>query len=271
MAARAQRAKWHGCSFGYPTCVGLRIETRYAVILTAVALSLRLYLSHKFYLNPDEGMNLAAGSTGAWGAFHHPPLLPWWLWFATLFSDQEWWLRLASSVAGGCTPAITGLWLRRFVSPLPAWGLATMVGVAPNLVLLSIQLRGYSLAMFGTVFALYALERAFAERSRRWMVGHFLALAIAILSEFSAAWVTLAAGLYGVARFWKEPATRTLLPVWLSGQITAAGLYAALFVLVVKPLVQQQSVIDTVQSYLAGAFPREGQSLLLFAAVGVLK
>ncbi len=216
-------------------------------------------------------MHLAAGSLGAWGAFHHPPLLFYWLWLATLVSDQEWWLRLVPAIAGGLTPLFTGLWLRRFVSPLTAWGLAALVAVAPNLVLLGVQLRGYSMAMLGTVTALYALDRALEERCRRWMVWHFVALYGAILAEFSAAWVVLAAGLYGMARLWRELETRRVLGVWVGGQCGAAALYGAIYVWVMVPLLQQGSVVSVVKSYLAGAFPREGEWLPLFVAKGAVK
>jgi len=94
-----------------------------------------------------------AGASAQFAAYHHPPPLFVWLWVATFVSDQEWWLRLVPTLAGGLVPMMAALWMRRFLNPITAWGLAALLAFAPNLVLLSIQLRGYSMAMLATLGA----------------------------------------------------------------------------------------------------------------------
>jgi len=239
--------------------------------LFLAALAVRLYFAHSLYLNPDECLHVNAGSSGQWAVYHHPPLLFWWLWIATLVSNQEWWLRLAPVVAGALTPLAAGLWLCRWLHPVTAWGLAALLAFTPNLVLLSVQLRGYSMALLGIAIALYALDRALAESSRRWLLIHFAALVIAILAEFMTAWIALAMGLYGLLRLAREREIRSLLPVWLAGQSGCAGLYAVLYVFIIRPLVDRTNAPQLIQTYLSGAFPQAGENLLVFTAVGSSK
>jgi hypothetical protein len=241
------------------------------VVFFLVSFGVRLFYSHTLFLNPDECLHVNAGSSAQWAVYHHPPLLLWWLWAATLVSNQEWWLRLAPCLAGAITPIAAGLWLHRWMHPAAAWGLASLLAFTPNLVLLSIQLRGYSMALLGIAMALYALDRAFAETSRRWLLIHFAALAFAILAEFMTAWVALAMGLYGLLRLLRERETRSLAPVWFSGQTACLGLYVVLYLLVVRPIVEQHTPAGLVDIYLRGAFPRPGESLLRFTAIGSFK
>ncbi len=249
----------------------LRNERAIAVGITAVALVVRLYFAGTLFLNPDECMHLIAGAGGDWAGVHHPPLLLWWLWLASLVSEQPWWLRLLPVVAGALTAPATGYWLRRFLTTGTAWGLAALVAVSPNLVLLSIQLRGYAVAMLGTVLALYALDRAIAERSRRMLVWHFAALLLAILSEFGAVWVLLAAGLYGVAVMARRQECRVLLPVWVAGQCALAGVMGMLYLFILRVVTEALPVHKLLAGYLHASIPAEGQNPLAFVAIGVWK
>lgn len=249
----------------------LRNEKAIACGITAVALAVRLYFAYTLYLNPDECMHLLAGSAGEWSTVHHPPLLLWWLWLATLVSDQVWWLRLLPVMAGGLTPLAVGFWLRRFLSPSTAWGLAALVAVSPNLVLLSIQLRGYSTAMLGTALALYTLDRAFEERSRRRLGWHFAALLMAVLSEFGAVWVVLAAGLYGAAMLARRVDTRRLFPLWAAGQMAMAAVLGALYYFVVRVVTAAFPTQKLLAGYLHGSVPAPGQNPLVFVGIGIWK
>ncbi len=250
---------------------GLSRENAFALLLSLCALGLRLYLSTLYYLNPDEAQLLNAGVSVQWDVSHHPPLLLWWLWAASLLSEQEWWLRSLPAVCGAASALMLGIWLRRFVSVEAAWGMATVAAFSPNLVLLSAQTRGYSMALAATATALYLLDRAFAENSRRWLVWHFVALAIGILSEFCVAWVALATGLYAVAVLARNPEKRRLLAVWLAGQAAAGALYGWLYITVVRPLAAMTPTQSLINTYLRGAFPRPGETPLVFLSGGSFK
>jgi 4-amino-4-deoxy-L-arabinose transferase-like glycosyltransferase len=239
--------------------------------LFALALAVRLYFAQTLSLNPDECLHINAGSSAQWSVYHHPPLLFCWLWAATLVSNQEWWLRLAPVLAGALTPLACGFWLQRWTNRSTAWGVAAVLAFMPNLVLLSVQLRGYSMALMGIAAALYALERAFAESSRRWLLLHFLALSVGILAEFMTAWIAMAMGLYGMVRLVREPALRRLAPGWIAGQAAGVGTYAALYWFIVRPVVARHDAQYLIQTYLRGAFPQAGENPLQFAAVGAFK
>lgn len=249
----------------------LRNEKAIAGGITAVALAVRLYFAGTLMLNPDECMSLIAATAEQWAGVHHPPLLLWWLWLASLVSEQPWWLRLLPVATGTLTVPAIGLWLRRVVSPETAWGVAALVAVSPNLVLLSVQLRGYAPAMLGTALALYALDRAIVERSRPMLVWHFAALLLAVLSEFGAVWTVAAAGLYGCAVLARRRECRTLLPVWVAGQCALAGVLGMLYVLIVRVVTVEHPIRRLLTGYLHAAVPAAGQNPLAFVAIGVWK
>ena len=249
----------------------LRNEKAFAGGILALALAARLYFAGTQVLNPDECMHLISGSEGEWAGVHHPPLLLWWLWLASMVSEHPLWLRIMPVAAGALTAPATGYWLRRFLSPVTAWGLAVFVAVSPNLVLLSAQLRGYPTAMLGTVLALYALDRALAERSRRMLVWHFAALLLAVLSEFGAVFVVAAAGLYGLTAMVKRTEARGLLPVWVAGQCATGGVLAALYFLILRVVTEENPLQDILTGYLHAAVLAPGQNPLAFLGIGVWK
>lgn len=236
-----------------------------------MALAVRLYFANTLYLNPDECMHLNAAAAGQWAAVHHPPLLLWWLWFASLVSDQAWWLRSLPTLCGALTPLAAALWWRRFLPAPTAWGLAALVALSPNLVLLSVQLRGYPMAMLAVMTALYALDRAFAERSRRLLGWHFAALLIAAVAEFSVAWVALAAGLYGLVMLTRRPELRPLASLWTAGQLGLGLAYGLLYVLIVRVVTAVHPMHALLDSYLRGTVPAPGQNWLVFCALGVTR
>lgn len=240
-------------------------ESRFAVLLTLLALALRAAFALLLSLNPDECMHLNAASSQMWGFHLHPPFLLWWLWAASLLSEQPWWLRLLPTLAGALTPLLLGLWLRRFLTPITAWSLAALVAVSPNLARLSAEMRGYGIAMAACAAALYCLDRAFDERSPRWLAWHFAALYAGILTEFSVAWVALAAGLYGLTRL-----SRPLASLWAAGQAGGVALYGWLYFLVIRHAGHNHDLAGLLTGYLRDAFPQPGQHPVTFFLTAAL-
>ncbi|MFN7992029.1 MAG: hypothetical protein U0Q18_00415 [Bryobacteraceae bacterium] len=249
-----------------------RREVHAAWVIAALAVLLRFYFSWICYLNPDEALHLRAAVSGQWFSHFHPPLIMAWLWAASLISEHPAWLRLPMTLAGGLTPLLLALWLRRFVSPAVAWGLATLVAVSPNLVMLSFQIRGYSLSILFSIAAMWTIEEAFQTRSRRMLALHWLCLAASVLAEFAAVWTLLAAGLYGLFRLGREPDARSrLLASWIAAQMAALGICTWLWVFVLSPNPSGNPVTRLSQHYLAGGFPQSGESLVRFSSSGLLK
>jgi len=85
------------------------------------------------------------------------------------------------------------------------------------------------------------------------------------------AWFALAAGLYAIAVFVRQPASRALLPIWAGGQCLAALSYVALFFLVVRPVAENTDAPGLIATYLKGAFPQPGQNPIVFFLIGAAK
>ncbi|MCE9613775.1 MAG: hypothetical protein K8T26_05830 [Lentisphaerae bacterium] len=236
-------------------------------MITIAAVAVRIRLSTTLYLNPDEACHLLNATLRQWNAFPHPPLLLWWLWLAAHVSESVWWLRLLPALAGGLAPAAAAIWLRRFVSPITAWSLAALLGFAPVLVYLTIQLRGYSLAILAVPLALIALDRAFAKTSVLALAAHFAALYVGLLAEFSVVWIALAAGLCGLARFARVPGSRRLLPAWVAGQTVAVLALAWLYMWIAKPWL---AAPDSSSSYLGCSLFPQGQNPVIFVFQGFI-
>ena len=242
-------------------------ERTFAALLTIIAIALRLYYAVLFSFNPDEAMHSTAATSGQFGAFHHPPFSFWLVGLFASISEQPWWLRLPSVLAGGVLPVLIAVWLRRHVHLVTSWGLAAMIAVLPNFVLLTMQIRGYAIALAAIVAAMIALDRAFDTLSRRWLAWHFILLYIAILSEFMIVWAAIGLGCYALM----HPSIRSLFRVWAAGQAVALALYGALYVAVVVPIAGEQRTETLIQAYLAGAFPASGQNVFVFAGTGIFK
>ena len=159
------------------------------------------------------------------------------------------------------------IWLRRHVNLVTAWGLAALIAVLPNFVLLTMQIRGYAIALAAILAALIALDIAFETLSRQWLVWHFVFLYVAILSEFMIVWAAIGLGCYALM----HPSIRPLFRVWAAGQVVALALYGALYFSIVVPIAREQNTESLIQAYLGGAFPASGQNLFLFAGNGIVK
>ena len=62
-----------------------------------VTLFLKLFLSVQFPVTGDEAFFYQWGQHPAWGFADHPPMIGWWLGLLSLFSDQFWVARLATT------------------------------------------------------------------------------------------------------------------------------------------------------------------------------
>ncbi|HYZ87343.1 MAG TPA: hypothetical protein VE621_23210 [Bryobacteraceae bacterium] len=239
-----------------------RVETAAAAILVLLALGVRFYLSVITQFNPDEFLHLISARAGEYNQIHHPPLLLWWLRYASSISMQDWWLRLLPTLTGSFLVLVFGLWLRRFVHPFVAWSAAGLIAVSPNLVVLTPQLRGYPMAMFFSILALFLLDVAFEKRSPWLMLAHLASLILAALSAFPVAFLVLGSGLYALWRFWEWKEVRRLFPLWAAGQVVCLVMYVWLYEWIVKPMSQQVVLNSSMRDgYLKKGFPTEGYVL----------
>jgi hypothetical protein len=208
-----------------------------AAALVAAGFVIRLAVSNKSFLNPDEALHyLLLDQPSLFLAYRanltnaHPPLFSSLLYFWHFLGHSELMLRLPSVFAGTAFCWLLYKWTELSFSKAAALIVLLLATFSPTLIGLSAEMREYSLLLFFMALALYFLELAIREKSARGMVYFTLALYLAILTHYSAVFFVLALGLYGLVRIADTPLPRKSLAVWLIGQIGTVAVYGILYV-----------------------------------------
>ena len=211
--------------------------TAVAAMVVAAGFVIRLVVAGQGFFNPDEAIHYTlfhqrsiflaykASLTNA-----HPPLIYFLLYFWQLLGRSEVMLRLPSVLAGTAFCWWTFRWVGICFSKTASLMALVIVSFSPALIDLSAELREYALLLCFVAAALYYLELAFRDNSVRHLVYFSVALYLAILSHYSAAFVVLAAGLYALVRFAAARSPRPILAAWVTGQAGAAAIYGLLYV-----------------------------------------
>lgn len=240
-----------------------------------LGLALRLYEASTTYLNPDECMHLYRAWSKDWAnqtaIYHHPPVLFFLLHHLQALNHSEIFLRLPQILCGTLFPWVTYKWFQHLQFPFAAWAAFLLLEFSPNLIPLSAQLRGYTIALFFTAAALYFLEIALQRRSLLHLSLFAASLYIAILTEFSVAFATAGLGIYALLRLVFQTRNWAFWGAWAATQIGALGLYAYLYSASVSNLLADSGTKELISGYLALCFPQPGQNRLLFSMQAIFR
>lgn len=215
---------------------------RLALAITAAAFVMRYYFMTCCYLNADEASHFDAARAATWHEVYlashglaHPPLFVLVLHAVLFWGRTEPIIRLPSLIGGTAALWFAFLWLRRGLGALPALaGLMFMV-LSPMAITASTQVRQYGLLLFFVCGALYATERAFAERSSRWAMLQGLFLLGAELSHYTALLVLACIGLYSWLRLFIDRMPRRMVWIILAWQFVFTAVLAWLYLTFVRP------------------------------------
>jgi dolichyl-phosphate-mannose-protein mannosyltransferase len=207
-----------------------------AMVAVAAGLGIRLYHVLGTYLNPDEALHfMSANRLTLFETYQsslytaHPPLFLLVMHLALMLGRSETVLRLPSVIAGTAALWFVFRWLQRSAGAAAALVGVALLACSPAMIATGMEARQYGLLEGFVCAALYSMERAFSERSRLWVVVFAASLYGAILSHYTAVWVTLALGLYVLVRGWFERPPRALVTAWGVSQLGAAALYGWLY------------------------------------------
>jgi hypothetical protein len=138
-----------------------------------------------------------------------------------------------------------------------------MLSFSPFLILLSAELRNYSLLLLFMAAALYWVERLFQAPSPQAAGWFGLFLALSALTHYSAAWFVAALGAYVLLR-WRE-LSRPALAVWAASQLGIAAIYGVLYVTQLSKLHGGGLEAEAVDGWLRALYFRpESQSVFRF-------
>jgi hypothetical protein len=146
-------------------------ETFGLVLLTVIALIIRVRGIGELWINPDEGIYFQIATRTspvsvlqATAAHAHPPLYYLLLWGVEKVTSSLTGLRSLSILCGTLTPVASYLLFREISNRSSALILAFAVAVAPGHVILSQILRPYSLFLLLTPLALLGLIRSLKHK-----------------------------------------------------------------------------------------------------------
>jgi hypothetical protein len=202
----------------------------------ASALALRVAASRGTYLGSDEAVHYQLVNVSSVADVYratltnaHPPLFFFLLHFWRSIDSSELFLRLLPALFGTALLGVAYPWADRILDRRAAFYVLVILAFSPGLVVLSAEIRGYTLLLFLLAAALLLLERALERRSVPSMVGFSAVLALALLTHYSAAWFATTAFAYVAFRCLNERLPARLTLAWLTSQIAVVALFALLY------------------------------------------
>jgi hypothetical protein len=188
-------------------------STWLAIGVIAAAFALRLAYASSCYLNPDEALHFEAAQPNSWlGAYDasrmlaHPPLFILVLHWFLLLGHSEVVLRMPSIIGGTVALWFAFAWIRRVLGRIPALAGMLFMALSQAELSASTEVRQYGLLLCFVCGALYATERALAERSTGWAIVQGLFLLFALLTHYTALIVIGSLDLYVLLRLFSDRA-----------------------------------------------------------------
>jgi len=255
---------------------GRRLDLAAGGILL-IGFLLRLWAARSF-VNPDEAYHVMLASPPDFGALYesavrspHPPLFVILLHYIRLVTESDLGIRLIPILAGCAFPWVIYRWIAKGWSRHAGLAALAILTLAPKLIQLSVEARAYTLVLLLMSLALYLMDGAIERSSPLRMTGFILALAVAVLTDYSAAFFVVASGTYFLLRIRERSVTQDVRIVWELGQVGVVILYAVLWVTQIHPIGQIAATRSDVQGWLRTAYPAPGQNAIVFVVLNTAR
>lgn len=171
-------------------------QNKFIWIVTSVALTLRLARIGSQSLWVDElftiGKSVPKPGLDIWDYLKYNlqgPVHSFVVYCMHFVSSGDAWLRLPSAVAGAAAVYYLYRWAEVWLGKSTARWAAVLLAVHPLHIQYSQELRAYSFLVFFVTFAGYHFHRLLSDEKRRDRVAYVVGIALAALSNFSAAFV----------------------------------------------------------------------------------
>jgi uncharacterized membrane protein len=205
---------------------------RLVLLLVALGLLLRLAAGRHSFLIADELLHeRIAGEPGLRAVVAasleqaHPPLFFLLLHFWKGIVGSGWALCLLPIAFGTLFLWAAWRWMDRLFGRGAGLLALALLALMPQLVLLTAELRGYSLLLCLAAASLAALERGLDEASPRWIAIAALLAALMMETHYAAVRVVGAMFLYGALRIAAARGPSPVAWTWGIGQAVLGGLF----------------------------------------------
>jgi hypothetical protein len=207
-----------------------------AASLVLIGFLWRLGQARATFLNTDEAWHFAVSNQNSLSAAYrasltlaHPPLLVFILYFWKTVGTSNLMLRFPGVLAGTVFCWAFYKWLVRVAGHTNALVGLFLVCFLPPMIVLSAELRQYSLMLMFAVAAAYFLEVAVAENSVTAMSLSCASLYLTMLSHYSAFLFAAPLGIYAIASMWSHRPRMAVAGLWALGQGVGLGIAWALY------------------------------------------
>ena len=207
-----------------------------AASLVLIGFLWRIWQARATFLNTDEAWHFAVSNQNSLSAVYrasltlaHPPPMVFILYFWKSLGTSNLMLRFPGVLAGTVFCWVFYKWLVRVAGHTNASVGLVLVCFLPPMIVLSAELRQYSLMLMFAVTAAFFLEVAVAENSVKAMSLSCASLYLAMLSHYSGFLFAAALGIYAIARMWAQRPGMTVVGSWILGQGVGLGIAGALY------------------------------------------
>ena len=246
---------------------GLRLHAEFAALtIVAVSFVIVLAAARSRYFTPDEALHFEmANMPGPIDVYRktlnnaHPPLFFLLLHAWLRLGRSELFLRVLPALLGGAFLWCAYRWASRLFGSTAGFLTVVVLAFSPACLPLSAELRGYSLLLLMSAAALAEFESAVSARSPRRMALFSVLLYLAILTHYSALFVTLSLFAYAVIRLSTGRLPRKLVGTWAGFQAGAAALYTFLYFSHVAGLHGGDMERGAITSWLHSGYFQQGQ------------
>jgi dolichyl-phosphate-mannose-protein mannosyltransferase len=249
-----------------------------AVLVTIVGVGIRFWAASASFVNPDEAYHALLSTPETFGALYesairspHPPMLVVLLHYVRQISTSDLALRSIPLIAGTLMPWVVYRWISRGWSQYAGLGALAILMLAPEIIRLSVEARGYTIALLFMACALYLLDLAIDRSSPLLMVLFALSLYGAILTEYSVVFFVVASGVYFLARIMEQRVTTPVRVTWELSQVGAVVVYSILWVTQVDPLRAIETSRTDIEGWLSDSYLQPDQNPLVFAVLNTAK
>lgn len=205
---------------------------RAAILLVVLGLAARVLAARHSFVSPDEDMHVRIAGSGSLGEVYrlsltnaHPPLFLLILHGWQQIVGLTWQLCLLPVAFGTAFLWVAYRWARMLFGAIPALTALALLAFLPTVVLLSAELRSYSMALFLVAIGLAALESGLREESPGRIALAAGSMALALGTHYLALRPAFAALAYGALRIVASRPPRPVVRAFAASQAALAALF----------------------------------------------
>ena len=217
---------------GPPARQWIRPDHAAALVLVTLGLAARLLAARHSFVLSDESLHLYLASPEnplevyRWSLTNaHPPLFFLLLGFWQRVVGVGWELCLLPAAFGAAFLWVAYLWARSLAGLASSLATLALLAFLPQVVLLSAELRGYSLALLLVAGALVLFERGLREDSPGRVALSGLCMALALATHYLALRSAIALFAYGAVRLLGRPSPRPVVRAWVASEAALGALF----------------------------------------------